>query len=357
MKRPIVTLLFSSIVLVGLIAAAIALPVPYVRMAPGPTFNVIGSVGDEPVIVITGTEIFPTSGALDMTTVSESGGPRGGLTFVQAIGAWFAESDAVVPASLLYPDDVTGEDLRRRNAALFSTSESNAVAAALNELGLPLTREVVATAVFDDSPAAEFFEPKDRIVSVDGIMIQEPTQVSEVVRSKPIGTPFLFEITRGAAAESKTFTVVSAANPDDPQVPYVGIGLGVYFAPADFDIAVTVQDVGGPSAGLIFALGIVDKLTPGDLTAGRSIAGSGTITPEGEVGSIGGIRQKLAGAKRDGAELFLLPQRNCVEAVGHIPEGLTAVPVATISQARSAIQAWLAGEPVAGCPVSAPAGS
>lgn len=357
MKRSIVTLLVSGITLVLLIGAAIALPVPYVRMAPGPTFNVLGDVGEEPVIAISGTEVFPTDGALDMTTVSESGGPRGGLTFVQAIGAWFARSDAVVPASLLYPDDVTGEDLRRRGAALFSTSESNAVAAALNYLSLPLDQAVIATAVFDDSPAQEFFEPRDRILRLDGQPITEPTQVSEAIRGKPIGTSFRFDVARGTEGDEISFDVVSQANPDDPSTPYIGIGVGTYFTPADFDVSFTLEDVGGPSAGLIFTLGIVDKLTPGELTGGRQVAGSGTITPEGEVGSIGGIRQKLAGAQRAGAELFLLPERNCTEAVGHIPDGITAVPVATVAQAATAIEAWLAGEPLRTCPVSAPSGS
>jgi Lon-like protease len=358
-RRAYATLAVSGITLIALLAMAVWLPVPYVRMAPGPTFNVIGDVNDQAVIVITGTESFPTSGELDMTTVSESGGPRGGLTFIQAMGAWFAESDAVVPSSLLYPEDVTGEDLRRRNAALFSTSESNAVAAALNYLGLPLDSQVVATAVFEDSPAEEFFLPKDRILTLDGVQIKEPTDVSETIRSKPIGTTFRFEVSREVEGSitQESFDVVSGANPDDPQVPYIGIGLGTYFAPANFDIALTVKDVGGPSAGLIFALGIVDKLTPGELTGGKAIAGSGTITPDGVVGSIGGVRQKMAGAKREGVGLFLLPERNCREAVGHIPEGLDAVPVATIAEAAGVIADWVAGKPVEGCPVSAAPGS
>ena len=359
MSRAYVTLIASAISLIALVAVAVWLPVPYVRMAPGPTFNVIGEVNDQPVILITGTESYATTGELDMTTVSESGGPRGGLTFVQAMGAWFAESDAVVPSSLLYPDDITGEDLRRRNAALFSTSESNAVAAALNYLGLPLDSQVVATAVYEDSPADEFFRPKDRILTLDGVQIKEPTQVSETIRSKPIGTSFQFDVSREVSGSltEESFAVTSAANPDDPAVPYIGVGLGMYFAPADFNIAVTVKDVGGPSAGLIFALGIIDKLTPGDLTGGKAIAGSGTITPDGAVGSIGGVRQKMAGAKREGVGLFLLPERNCREAVGHVPDGLDAVPVGTIAEAAGVIADWVAGKPVQGCPVSATSGS
>lgn len=359
MNRSLVTLIASVLALVGLITVALALPVPYVRMAPGPTFNVIGTIGEQPVIVIADVQTYPTEGALDMTTVSESGGPRGGLTFVQAIGAWFSRSDAVVPTSLLYQDDVTGEDLRRRSAALFSTSESNAVAAALNYLNLPIVREVVVTAVFDESPAADVFEPRDRILRLNGITMTEPAQVSDAIRAEPVGTSFQFEIIREVNGEflEENIDVVSAANPDDPEVAYIGIGIGLYFAPQDFSVAVSVKDVGGPSAGLIFALGIIDKLTPEDLTGGKAIAGSGTVNPEGEVGAIGGLRQKLAGAKRDGAELFLHPVPNCREAVGFIPEGVTAVPVATLAEAAQIIADWRAGKSVPACPVSAPAGS
>lgn len=359
MKRSLTTLIASGVALLGLIAVALALPVPYVRMAPGPTFNVIGDIGDQPVIVITGVETYPTDGALDMTTVSESGGPRGGLTFVQAIGAWFSSSDAVVPSELLYPDDVTGEDLRRRNAALFNTSESNAVAAALNYLNLPLEQDVVVTAVYEDSPAESVFQPNDRISQLNGTAITEPAQVSEAIRAEPIGTTFNFVVSRevdGVVTET-AFEVTSAANPDDPNLAYIGIGLGLYFAPANFNIALSIKDVGGPSAGLIFTLGIIDILTPGELTGGRAIAGSGTITPEGEIGSIGGIRQKLAGAQREGAELFLLPERNCREAVGYIPDGVQAVPVATLADATTSIRDWLAGKPLPACPVSALPGS
>ena len=104
--------------------------------------------------------------------------------------------------------------------------------------------------------------------------------------------------------------VISGENPDAPDKPYLGISVGKLYS-AEFDINFTLSDVGGPSAGLMFATGIVDKLTPADLTGGNHIAGTGTITPEGEVGPIGGIRQKLAGARSAGAELFLMPEQHC----------------------------------------------
>lgn len=341
------TLLISALALALLVTLALVLPVPYVKLAPGPTFNVIGESDGEPFLLIDGTTTYPVTGALDMTTVRESGGPRGGLTFIEAIGAWFSAADAVVPRELIYPDDVTGDEVRKRQAALFSTSESDAVGAALQYLDLPVSTEVVATAVLQDAPAGEFFEPRDAIVSIDGQIITNPGEVVEIVQGQPIGTSFAIEVER--RGELVSFDIVSAENPDNPGSPYLGVTVGLVFTP-EFDIDFTLQDVGGPSAGLMFTLGIIDKLTPEDLTGGGHVAGTGTIDPDGTVGPIGGIRQKLAGARNGGAELFLMPERHCAEAEGHVPDGLTVVPVATLTDAVEAVQAWVAGQPLATCP-------
>ena len=345
-------LIASATCLVALLAVALLLPVPFVKMAPGPTYNVIGEVGGVPVIDIEGTEVYSTTGAMDMTTVMESGGPRGGLTFVEAIGSWFNAADAVLPRELLYPDDVSGEDVKVRQAALFSTAESNSVAAALNFLDEPVRTELVVTAVYEGTPAAGKLEPRDRILNVNGEAVAEPAQVGEAVRSQPIGTTFAFTVQRLVDGELKELVVEVASqdNPDEPGTPQVGIGVGLNYA-ADFDITFTLKDIGGPSAGMMFALGLVDKLTPADLARGRHIAGTGTITPEGEVGTIGGIRQKLAGARAAGAELFLMPAAHCTEAADHVPDGLTVVPIKTLADAVGAVEAWNdGGKGLAACP-------
>ena len=262
-----------------LLGIAFFLPVPFIKLAPGPTFNVIGEVDGSPVIQISGTETFPTSGDLDMTTVRESGGPRGGLTFVDAVGSWFDASDALVPREMAYPDDVSGDDVKARNAALFSTSESNSVAAALNYLDLPVQTRVVATAVIVGAPADEVFLPTRRnSVNRRCSKVTSPSDVVEAVQGSRVGTEFTIEIRR--MSEDKTVTVVSGENPDAPDRPYLGISVGKLYS-AEFDINFTLSDVGGPSAGLMFATGIVDKLTPADLTGGGHVAGTGTITPGG----------------------------------------------------------------------------
>jgi len=350
-------LIASALTTLLLVAIAFLLPVPFVKLAPGPTFNVIGEADGKPVIDISGTQTYPVSGNLDMTTVLESGGPRGGLTFVDAIASWVNPADAVVPRELLFPDDMTGEEVQKHQALMFSTSESDAIAAAMNYLKRPLVSQIVVTAVYGDSPADGVLLPKDEILAIDGKAITSPEQVATTVRGAPIGTTFEFRVSRdgvevdGAMKNNveQTVKVTSAPNPDDPKIPYVGIGVGTFYS-AGFPIDFTLSDVGGPSAGLMFATGIVDKLTPDDLTAGKHIAGTGTIAPDGKVGAIGGIRQKMAGARNAGAELFLMPKVHCTEARDHIPDGLTVVPVETLTDAIDAIHAYTAGKPVPSCP-------
>lgn len=360
------TLIVSGAVTAGLVAVAFLLPVPFVKLAPGPTFNVVGQEDGADVISITGAETFPVSGTLDMTTVLESGGPRGGLTFVDAIASWLDPSDAVVPRELLFPDDVTGEEVRERQAMLFSTSESNAVAAAMTYLDLPLVTQNVVTAVFEGTPADGVLLPKDEILSINGVEVTEVTEVAEAIRAEPIGTTFEIVVRRDGVLSTdaadgsdalrddveQNLSVTSADNPDNAGVPYIGIGVGEYFS-AEFPIDFTLEDIGGPSAGLMFATGIVAKLTPEDLVAGAHIAGTGTIEPDGTVGPIGGIRQKLAGARDAGATLFLMPAEHCAEAAGHVPDGLTVTPVETLTDGIEAIEAFTAGESVLSCPADA----
>ena len=361
-KKSAIALLASLVVTLGLVIATLVLPVPFVKMAPGPTFNVIGDIDGQEVIAISGTTTFPTTGALDMTTVRESGGPRGGLTFFDAIGSWFNPDDAVVPRELVYPDEISGEEVKLRNAALFSTSESDAVAAALNFLKLPVSTEIVATAIVADAPADGVFEARDEIVAVNGEPVTTPSDVVEAVQSQPVGTTFEFDIRRAINNETDqsfeikdmTVEVTSAPNPTNQEKPFIGISVGELYS-ADFDIDFTLQDVGGPSAGLMFATGIVDKLTPANLTGGGNVAGTGTITPEGEIGPIGGIRQKLAGARNAGAELFLMPRQHCAEAQGYVPDGLTVVPVSTLTEAIDQMTAWVQGNPLDSCPAGSPA--
>jgi len=344
-------LLIALLSLLALAVLAAFLPVPYVKIAPGPTFNTIGEIDGRPLVEIgesTQYPTYPVTGNLNMTTIQEWGGPRGGLTVFQAVAAWLDQGDAVLPRELLYPDDETKADVEQRNAEMFSTSQSNAIAAALTYAEIPVEAQVTVTMVVEGTPAAGNLRAGDHVLTLDGVAVTDSQQIGDAIHGRPIGTTFVFGVDRGG--QKVDISVTSADNPQDPGVAYVGIGLGPNFV-GPMPIQFTLQDVGGPSAGLFFSLAIVDKLTPSDLAGGRFIAGTGTISPDGTVGAIGGIRQKLAGARAAGAELFLMPKVHCGEAAGYVPDGLRVVPVETLTDAVLAIEAWKVGSTVPSCPV------
>lgn len=342
-----------SITLGCLMLVAASVKVPYVILQPGPVFDTLGSDGGKPIIKISGTKTYPTTGELNMTTVSESGGPEEGITIFQAAWAWINSDADVMPREVLYDEGTTQEQDYQAATEDFSTSQSNAIAAALTYLDRPVHAEIAVTAISFDAPADGKLHAGDRIVRIDGVTITTPEQVVKMVRSQNIGTRLSFVVERG----SKTVTVgvTSAAHPDDPsttadetKTPFIGIGVG-YFYTADFKITFGLEDVGGPSAGGMFSLALVDKLTPGALTGGNIIAGTGTMSPLGKIGPIGGIGHKMLGAKKAGAKLFIAPRSNCDEVIGHIPAGLTVVPASTLSQAVDAIKAFNAGTAVEQC--------
>ena len=344
------TLSWSLLILLG---AAMFIPVPYVMSAPGPVFNTIGEINDIELISISGTQTFPTEGELDMTTVSEVGGPQQGLDMFQAIWGWISPDRRVVPRESVYPEGETEEENNARSVEAFSTSQSYAIAAAMDYLEQPINEKVIVTSVGLDTPAQNKLRAGDEILAVDAVTMKTPEQVVDAVRSKPIGTDLTFTVVR---SDSKLDVVVtSGTREDDPEtdqdestLPYIGIGIDVNYS-ADFEIEFGVTGVGGPSAGTMFAIGIIDKLTPGALTQGKVIAGTGTIDPDGNVGEIGGIQQKLIGARDAGAVLFLAPEGNCDEVLGHVPNGLTVAAVASLEDAMDEIESFNKGDQVTAC--------
>ena len=344
------TLTWTLLILLG---AAMFIPVPYVMTSPGPVFNTIGEVNKIELISISGTETYPTEGELDMTTVSEYGGPQEGLDMFQAIWGWIDPDRRVVPRESVYPEGETEEENTARNVEAFSTSQSYAIAAAMDYLDQPIKEQVIVTSVGLDTPAQDKLRAGDEILTVDGVQMTTPEQVVEAVRSKPIGTDLNFSVLRGGT--KLEVVVTSGTRPDDPEteqneatIPYIGIGIDINYS-AEFEIKFGVTGVGGPSAGTLFAIGIIDKLTPGALTQGKIIAGTGTIDPDGNVGEIGGIQQKLIGARDAGAVLFLAPAGNCDEVIGHIPDGLTVAAIETLEDAMDEIEAFNAGATVTPC--------
>ncbi len=328
---------------------------PLLVMSPGPTFNTIGELDGTPLISISGTTTYPTSGNLDMTTVSERGGSAGGVHLAPALVGWFAGSATVVPRESYYPADATGEQISEANEQMFVSSQSESVAAALGELEIPTTPRVVVAAVGNEVPAQGKLRVGDVIESVDGMSITSPAQVGDEIRSGAVGRTVRMVVLREpddqpqphepSPVSQRTRVQVDVVTADNPNAegpepaPYIGIAVGTWHEPP-FSITFNIADIGGPSAGLMFSLGIVDLLTEGAMTAGGHVAGTGTIDESGAVGPIGGIRHKLKGAVQAGAKLFLAPERNCDEVIGHVPDGLAVAAVSTLDQARGVVEAW-----------------
>ncbi|HQR80876.1 MAG TPA: PDZ domain-containing protein, partial [Actinomycetota bacterium] len=308
-----------------------AIAVPYVRLSPGPVFDVLGQSDGQPVISIRGAEVHPTTGRLDMTTVSERGGPFGGLTLFEAYTGWLDPAVAVVPTYLLYPPDTSGEQAKRLGADQFSDSQENARIAALREVGEPVRTRPWVREVIPGTPAEGVLKHGDVVLSADGRPLAGPEQLARVIGRAGPGSTVTLEVRRDRAVEK--VVVETIGNPLDPAKGYVGVSLGV-IGESPVQIDFHLQDVGGPSAGLIFSLGIVDKLTPGGLLSERTVAGTGTMSADGRVGPVGGVRQKLAAAASGGATLFLVPAANCDQVSGGVPDGLEVAAVQSLAQAR-----------------------
>ena len=298
--------------LVALLAIAALLPVPYVTMNPGPTVNVLGRASDKPIISVQGHRTYPTRGDLRLTTVSVTN-PDSSIRLGDALAAWFDRTRAVYPRDVIYPPDQSPQDVEQQNSVEMVSSQDTAIAAALTELGYKLPLQIEVLAVTKDSPADGRLKVRDRILSVDGTKIVRVPQVSRLIQAAGVGKPVDVVVRRGN--RTRTFRLTSKASPDDPKVARIGVQIGTgYDFP--FDVSVRLgEDIGGPSAGLIFSLGVYDTLTPGSLTGGTDVAGTGTIDKRGHVGSIGGIQQKIVAAADAGAKIFLVPPGNCDSAL------------------------------------------
>jgi Lon-like protease len=325
----------TAVLLVALVALAWLVPVPYVAMSPGPIENTLGKVDGKPIIKIEGRRTYPTTGKLDLTTVAVTS-PDQKLDIAGVIAGWVDPSVAVVPRDFVYPPDQTPAEVQQQNAEQMETSQQSAIAAAMREVGVKVPSAVQVRAVVEKSPAVGRLKAADIIVAVDGTKTTSAQQVVDLVgRHKP-GDRIRLSVRR--ADKPLDVTVTTGRAPDDRNRAFVGIQP---FDGYDFPFPVKVnlgQDIGGPSAGTMFALAIVDKLTADNLTGGRHIAGTGTIEADGEVGPIGGIQQKIAGAKEGGASTFLVPADNCPAAAGAPTDGIRLVRIATLHDAVTALE-------------------
>ncbi len=337
-----------------LVVMGAAVPVPYVALGPGSTINTLGTYDDAEVFTFSGTDVpaavaekFDDAGHLNMTTVSVTDG----MTLLGAIGLWATGDYALVPREEQFPPDKTVEEVQAINAKSFQDSQSLSEIAALRYLGYPEVTYVGS--IPQGSPSAAALDPSDQVVSVNGRPVTTVDSLRGILSSTKPGDVAAVRVKRTddkGVSSTVDVQVTLNANPDAGSSGFLGITAAQRpVAPFAIQNSLASSGIGGPSAGLMFTLGIIDRLTPGDLPSGHFVAGTGTIDPDGNVGRIGGIVLKLIAARAAGAQYFLVPAGNCAEALTRVPEGLALVKVATLKDAMSALDAIKSGAPLTGC--------
>jgi PDZ domain-containing protein len=333
-NRRILTLLVALVPIAAFFVLVSAVTVPYVSLGPGPTFDTLGEVDGKEVVDIEGTEVHKTTGHLNMTTVSQ----RDGLTLGQALLLWMSGREQLVPHDLVYPPDKSKDEVDEANNSDFRQSEDSAQYAALDYLKYPMA--VTVQNVNDDGPSKGKLQDGDAIDAVNGKPVANLDDFQGLLKDTKPGDTVALDYRRKDGSLGLA-TITLGKHPDRPN-GYLGIG--VLDAPwAPFSIEFNLANIGGPSAGLMFSLAVVDKLTTGDLSDGKFVAGTGTITGDGKVGPIGGITHKMLAAHEAGATIFLVPAENCAEALTAHEDGLELVKVDTLTTAVDALKTLSAG--------------
>jgi PDZ domain-containing protein len=335
MSRQLRTLVTGLVLVIALGLVCFGLHVPYVVLSPGPTINTLGTDQGKDIIAISGRTPAATRGHLNLTTVSVETTPT---TVFGAIKGWLASDEVVVPHDSVYPPGQSEQQTNQQDAQDFIESQDSATAAAACELKYPKGFGIAS--VSSDSPNVGVLRPGDRFVSLAGKPVKDDTSLKAVLGTLHAGQRVPLVVVRGTA--QTTVTVVLAAPTSGSTTPRLGVAV-TNGCLLPFQVTLSLTGIGGPSAGLMFALGIVDKLGTDDLTGGRFIAGTGTIDADGNVGRIGGIQLKMLGARRQGATVFLAPEGNCSDVRGNVPSGLTVIKVSTLHEAIADLDALNAG--------------
>ena len=330
MKRRGLTVLLGIVLVALLSAMTLSMSVAYVALGPGPTNDLLGTVVDEDEDerpIITTSVDHEGDGQIHLTTVRV----RQSVNLGEALRYWWNDDYSVMPRELIYPPDQTPEEIEEQQSRQWDESQTNAETAALAQLGEPEQAQVMEEA--GDLQAG------DIITEIDETAISNSEEFADFAESEQSDAAgFELTITRDGdeqelVVEDLTELEVATSRHD----------------PYDIEIDTAALNIGGPSAGMMFALAIIDRVSTEDLTGGANIAGTGEIDPEGNVGAIGGVQQKTVGAHEAGADYFFAPTANCADAAASAPDGLDIVGVETLDDAMSALAAIAANEPVPSC--------
>lgn len=325
----------SRLLFLLLILGAFLLPSPYVILSPGTPQNVLGDA-----IKISGTKIYPTTGKLSVTSVMVTD-PDSYITGFDILYGWIDKTRVVLPRAQVYPEGESSSESMRIGAQEMSSSQINATAAALDYLGYKNKAKLMIVEVSKQSAAVNKAQVDDQIISIDDKNFNSSAQIMDYLKVKRAGDLINLKVLRDGEGVKNLEIKLSAR---DDGSAFIGVVIQSTFD-FPFEVKIKLVETGGPSGGLIFALGIIDKLTDKDLIRSRNIAGTGTITTDGEVGPIGGIAEKIIGAKRAGVEIFFTPRENCEDISDQEKQASRAgekvmkiVPVATLREAISILQ-------------------
>jgi Lon-like protease len=310
----------AVLALVGLVFALNFYKLPVVALSPGPMEDVLTRLKVE------GSPVYDSEGKLYLTSV----GIDDNVRFYEALLDMANRDVELVPRGDIYPDEQDSEKIDQENAVLMDVSKETATVVALREVGYEIEPSgVQVTDVADGTPADGKLRPGDRILAIDGRAVASTDEVRTAITRHKVGQRVAFRVERGGAEKKVAMPVAEVEGQ-----PRVGIALHDLFA--DLPVKVTIEtenNIGGPSAGLMFTLSIIDKLTREDLTAGRRIAGTGAIALNGDVDPVGGVAEKLIAVRRQGVDTFLIPAGNCDGVRGRVPDGLRLVKVSKVEEA------------------------
>jgi PDZ domain-containing protein len=278
-----------------------------------------------------------------MVTVRYLGGPGTHFNVFAALGSWLTPQDAVVPESEIFTPGQTTQQVLQQDTEEMVSSQQTATAAALCQLNISFTTVDTVQKAVRGMPAYGVLHAGDVITAVNGTPVTCRHDAAALIRATRPGAPITLTIRRDGKTQQ-----VSLRTADVQGQAEVGVEVAESFS-FPFSVKIDIGNIGGPSAGLMFALGIIDKLTSADLTGGRFIAGTGEIEADGTVDPIGGIQQKMAGARAAGAAVFLSPAANCPDTSGAVPAGLRLIKVSTLAGAIADLNAIKHGQPVPSC--------
>ena len=319
----------------GLIVAAATMPLPFVVYAPGYTVDVLAKgENDAEIIQVDGHQTYRDDGELRMTTVLVTS-PQTDKHLFELMAAWLDPDDAVYPFEAVHGNVRTDEENRIQGEVQMITSQDTAVAVAQRELGYKVAELPGVAHVMAGGPAEGELLVRDLFLEIGGEKVRTPEEVVDAVRASTPGEPLEVVVRRD---HQRTEVTVTPEEGEDGPAIGVYLGTGYRFP---FDVSVGISpEIGGPSAGLMFSLAIYDTLTPGSLTDGEVVAGTGEIATNGRVGQIGGIQQKVVAARDAGAELFLVPAANCEDALEVDTGSMQLVLAETMHDARVALEDW-----------------